>query len=414
MVICLRWIWRELTRPRGHQQHRFYRVGRSSRAGIALLIAITSIMLMTVLVTETIHDASVRLQLAAHQRDEAKAELLATSGVRLYQLVLISSKQMGKNPYIGMASQYIGINADSLWQMIPYVDTGLMRMLFVSGEDLERVNQEMTLTDAQVEKSREDTLGVKRNFLDFDGDFSANVIDENRRIDVGGLKGQDQTALLNQPSAVKLLGLMAGSKNDEFFRDADYVREELIGNLADWTDADDVRLYQGGNEDRLYERLDEPYLPKNAPFDTLQEIRLVDGWHLDEVWKRYGQHLTIYGDGKINVNTADRDVLEALLWAYLEVPNEFLIDELVGLIMEYRRMSPLLGGGLFKTPQSFVQFIQQYNIGLRNEINQGITTESTIFRVKAKGTVNEASVTIEAVFDFTKSPMGKVIYWHIT
>ncbi|MBT3217456.1 MAG: hypothetical protein HN348_00050 [Proteobacteria bacterium] len=413
MVACIRWIYHELTRPRGHQQHRFYRVGRSSRSGIALLIAITSIMLMTILVTETIHDASVRLQVAAHQRDEAKAELLATSGVRLYQLVLISSKQMGKNPYIGMASQYIGINADSLWQMIPYVDTGLMRMLFVSGEDLQRVNQEMALTDAQVEKSREDTLGTKRNFLDFDGDFSANVIDENRRIDVGGLKGQDQTALLTQPGAVKLLGLMAGTKNDEFFRDADYVREELIGNLADWTDADDVRLYQGGDEDRLYERLDEPYLPKNAPFDTLQEIRLVDGWHLDEVWKRYGQHLTIYGDGKINVNTADRDVIEALLWAYLEVPNEFLIDELVGLIMEYRRMSPLLGGGLFKTPQSFVQFIQQFGVGLRNEIIQGITIESTIFRVKAKGTVSEATVTIEAVFDFTKSPTGKVIYWHI-
>ena len=131
------------------------------------------------------------------------------------------------------------------------------------------------------------------------------------------------------------------------------------------------------------------------------------------MWKRYGQHLTIYGDGKINVNTADRDVIEALLWAYLEVPNEFLIDELVGLIMEYRRMSPLLGGGLFKTPQSFVQFIQQFGVGLRNEIIQGITIESTIFRVKAKGTVSEATVTIEAVFDFTKSPTGKVIYWHI-
>ena len=40
-----------------------------------------------------------------------------------------------------------------------------------------------------------------------------------------------------------------------------------------------------------------------AALDTLDEIRLVDGWHLDGVWERMGRHLTIYGGGKVNVNT---------------------------------------------------------------------------------------------------------------
>ena len=29
----LRWLWHELTRPRGSVSHRFYRVGRSSKSG---------------------------------------------------------------------------------------------------------------------------------------------------------------------------------------------------------------------------------------------------------------------------------------------------------------------------------------------------------------------------------------------
>lgn len=65
--------WHELVRPRGHVRHRFYRGGRRSESGIALLMVISSILLMTVLVTEIARGALVRVQLAAQQRDDVKA-----------------------------------------------------------------------------------------------------------------------------------------------------------------------------------------------------------------------------------------------------------------------------------------------------------------------------------------------------
>jgi hypothetical protein len=416
MMRVMQWCWRELTRPRGHLRHRFYRIGRSSRAGVALLITISGIAIMTIMVAEMSHDSMVRYQLASHERDEAKAELLANSGIRLYQLLLITSKQLGKNPMIEMASQYIGINADSLWQAVPFINTGLMRMLFISGSDLESANMASDgLTESQIAASREDTAGTKRNFLDFDGEFSAEVTDENRRIYVGKIGGKDVTKMLLTPSGTQLMGLMSGEGNNTYFRDSDYTREELIGNLADWTDADETRVYDMGYEETPYERLDDPYKPKNAPFDSVAEIRLVDGWHLDPVWEKFGKHLTIYGAGKVNVNTADRKVLFALLWAYSEIPNELLIQEYVKLIMEYRNMSPLLGGGLFKNAQGFKSFLDTFGGGMtfRKELVQSVTTESEVFRVTGSGEVGEARVKIEAIYDFSKSPLGKVVYWRV-
>ncbi|MEZ4236782.1 MAG: hypothetical protein R3F59_11640 [Myxococcota bacterium] len=78
----LKWAWRELVRPRGPVKHRYYRGGRRSKAGVALLMAITAIMLLTILVTEIAHGAMVRVELAAQHRDDIKAEALAYSGWR--------------------------------------------------------------------------------------------------------------------------------------------------------------------------------------------------------------------------------------------------------------------------------------------------------------------------------------------
>ena len=54
----------------------------SRRVGVALLMVLSSILLMTVLVSEIAYSATVRLSLAAHHRDEGKAEALAFSGMQ--------------------------------------------------------------------------------------------------------------------------------------------------------------------------------------------------------------------------------------------------------------------------------------------------------------------------------------------
>lgn len=417
----LSWLWRELHRERGGTRHRAERTGRSSRAGVALLMVIALIAFMTIIVTEVVHGASVRIQLAANQRDEAKAEALAMGGVQFYRLLLIGSKQLEGNSLIESFGPMLGINADTLWQIIPTVSSNLLRILLVvdGDEDEARdIQRAGGLTEAQAQKSREESeiqTSLRKSFLDFDGDFTASVKDEDSRIFVGNLQATDLAQLQQSPHGILLQGLMMGEKQVDHLREYNLEQWELIANLADWTDPDDNRLYLGGRESQLYENLGDPYLPKNAAFDSTEEIRLVDGWEKDHVWNQYGKHLTIYGGGKINVNTCTRRVLEAVLHAGIDgVMSDDSIDLVIEMIDAFRNTPPALGGGFFRKPDDFINFIQQYATGtVRPELKDAITTKSTVFRVTSRGDVGRASVEIEAVFDFSRSRQGKVVYWRV-
>jgi len=409
----LRFLQHELTRPRGSTEHRFYRSNRRSRSGVALLIVMTSILLMTVLATEVTFGAIVRYKLASHQRDEAKAEALATTGIYIYRLVLVASKQLGSNPMIAGALANFGINAgDALWQAVPFINTGMMRWIFVSDGDMDEDDQERLeaegMSEEEVAESRESKSTSKRNFLDFDGDFFAEAVDEERLINVSTFTASNYTELLEDAAALRLYGLMSGEQHDQFFYDHNIDRWELIGNLVDWVDADNTRVYQGGLEDSLYDSLDDPYLPKHAGFDSTDEIRLVDGWHDDDLWERYGENLTIYGAGAININTANDEVLGALLKATIDpLPSDAYIVDLLMLIREYKLLAN------FTNTQSFISFLESQNVNVKPEIKNAITTQSTVFRVTSTGEVNKSTVTIEAVFDFKKKSTGEILYWRI-
>ncbi len=70
----------------------------------------------------------------------------------------------------------------------------------------------------------------------------------------------------------------------------------MIANIVDWWDADEQRtnydpvlqaVQTSGSEDVDYYRdLVEPYNIKNAPFDTLEELRLVRGVG-DDFWATF-------------------------------------------------------------------------------------------------------------------------------
>lgn len=406
------WIWHELTRPRGVSIRKFHRVGRGSRSGVALLMVIASILLLTILVTEIARGAAVRMQLAQHHRDEVRAEALAVSGVQIYRLVLMASKQLGNNPMIQQAGQLMGFNGDSLWQMVPVINTQIMRMLFVTGGDTDDMAD---LTQDEIDESRGESSAFKRNFLDFDGDFSARVDDENQKIFVGRFRPATTEALETDPTALTLLGLMNRESYNEYFRDNNLEKMELIGNLIDWTDADDQRFYEGGREDSLYERLDSPYRTKNASFDTLEEIRLVDGWHLDGVWERVGKDLTIYGGGLVNVNSAKAPIIFALFQGYTDqVWPDQVIQEWVQLFMTARSLPVIEGGVYFKTGQQFYQFCtENLQIPLNQTVANAVTGESTTFRVTSVGEVGDARVEVVTVLDYSIDPTGSVLYWNV-
>jgi type II secretory pathway component PulK len=437
MRAAIRWAIRELVRPRGPVRHRFYRASRSSRSGIALLMVMASMTLMIVLVTEMTFQATVRMQLGAHQRDEVKAEALAMTGYNLYRLVLTGSKSLGDSlaKFIDPSMlAMLGISGDSLWQMVPYINTGMMRMLLVSGGSPDEGDSPTTLTDEQVAESRED--GGDDNFLDFDGDFYAEVSDEDRKINVSRFTATTAGDMANDATVNQLVGLMSGviecpvalgafggpppggtaptrDDVDQFFLDKNLDRMDLIGNLIDWGDADNLRIYRGGLEDNLYNVIEpEPYLPKNAPLDTFEEIRLIDGWNDDDVWERFGKQLTVYGSGKVNVTTAECGVMHALLASGLEpMPTSAEITRIQDAIQQQAMITPI------SSVSQLQDLIKGLGYTTKSTFSAMSSSESLVFRVTSTGQVGDAAVTVEAVIDYsgsgTQGLIGQVLYFRV-
>ena len=82
---------------------------------------------------------------------------------------------------------------------------------------------------------------------------------------------------------------------------------DIAAAILDWRDPDDVIL-TGGAENSYYAALSEPYKCHNGEFQSLHELLLVKGMS-PVLFLKIRPYLTIFGTGKINVNTADPIVL---------------------------------------------------------------------------------------------------------
>ncbi len=86
--------------------------------------------------------------------------------------------------------------------------------------------------------------------------------------------------------------------------------QAIADAIEDWRDADNEKRLDGA-ENFEYLDLDPPYECKNRPFEMLEELQLIRGMTPD-MYKRVAPYLTVYGSGKLNINTAPAPVLRAL------------------------------------------------------------------------------------------------------
>ncbi len=106
---------------------------------------------------------------------------------------------------------------------------------------------------------------------------------------------------------------------------------EIIDALIDWTDSGDGEEEYGA-EEGYYRSLIPPYSCKNGPIESLEELLLVKGITQELLYGTKEKPglaplLTPWGsDGKININTADVLLLQALEWDLTKETAEAMID----------------------------------------------------------------------------------------
>jgi general secretion pathway protein K len=161
-----------------------------------------------------------------------------------------------------------------------------------------------------------------------DGECSITITEENGRLNVNLLK--DKSGRLDQTRAEQLLRLIDLLNQEQTGHS--HIGYSLVPSIIDWTDSDDqvtclpfIWQENLGAESSYYSKLQVPYGCKNAPLDTTEELLLVKGI-TQEVFDRICDYVTVYGDGRININSASRQVIECLSEKMDAVLAQMIID----------------------------------------------------------------------------------------
>lgn len=234
------------------------------QSGAALILVLLMVSILVVLVLETMRAMQVEGASARHFQDSLQAEGVAKSGVNL--AISLLANDLAEN------------EVDHL------------------GEPWARVTEP-------------DALPVP---LPENGTLEGKVEDEAGKFPINFLVDKD-----GQPQDIYQKILTAMLTNNPFQLEEEEA-QGLVNAITDWLDKDDETTGELGAETDYYQQLENPYECKNGPLTSLAELQLVRGmtealYFGAEENPGLRDLLTLYSNGKININTAGPLTLKALV-----------------------------------------------------------------------------------------------------
>ncbi|MGH7183195.1 MAG: type II secretion system minor pseudopilin GspK, partial [Nitrospiraceae bacterium] len=140
------------------------------------------------------------------------------------------------------------------------------------------------------------------NYAIGDGLLNAKIEDERGKLNLNDLAVEDAAAKEKKVLRFKRLFELL------------HINPDLVDAIVDWVDKNEVQEPSGA-ESLYYQSLRPPYRAANDHLETLLELRLIKGM-TPEIIEKLSKVVTVYpkegGDSKVNLNTADPLVIQAL------------------------------------------------------------------------------------------------------
>jgi general secretion pathway protein K len=419
-----------MTRSRPHRPLR-----RHHQRGVALVLVLGVLTVLTVMLTEFQDEASAEFGNATAERDALKAEYAAKSAVNLGRLLIAAEPTMRKS--LALIMSFLPGGSAFQLPVWLYADQ-------ILGAFNDQQAQEAFASLSAVDLTEGKNLGLPG------AAFDLVIVDEDAKINVNlparpGVTYQTRVAQ-------QLLGLIGPPQYDPMFehRDADGSfsdRQAICSALVDWVDPDselfpcDLGNYTAQTaapEDTYYELLKRPYHRKNAALDSFQELYLVRGIS-DEFWSTFVEPepndprkrvLTVWGQGKLNFNTMNPQTRMAVVCAAATPETNPCNDpqqaeSLLGMLTMVDLILP--GVPIFGNIDGFIKIVTGRSKGQFAELlntlmpdfkkivfqseadfKNSVGMESKVFSFYATGRVKsgkrETKVRVHAVVDFRDAP----------
>ena len=167
--------------------------------------------------------------------------------------------------------------------------------------------------------------------------------------------------------------------------------DRLIDKLIDWVD-DDAGRGLNGAEQAEYEAAGIPDAPTNRPFRSVSEMqRVLDMDKLAALKPDWADYFTIFGDGRVDVNEASPDVLQAVTG---------MTPEAAAALVKYRAgedgVQPSEDDFKFEDVKQAAGWLQSSRLPAA-DVASRISTESSVKRIDSRGIVGDREIQISVV-----------------
>ena len=234
-----------------------------SREGAALIVALWVLIILSLIVGSFAFEAKLEAMLVSYKRKKYQAEMLAKSGIEYARAILDSARNAKELEIADLTEDPDGFNQAAL-----YVQRSLS-----TTTTIQLGNGRFSVTIESAESGRNVNLLTREQWLDI-------------------------FEMANVPST-------------EW--------DTMIDCLEDWIDENDFHGLNGAESDDPFYQ-DRGYPVKDGPLDSIEELLLVKGWGAEILYGRPGDEendeifgiadiLTVWGDGKVNLNTANTNLL---------------------------------------------------------------------------------------------------------
>ncbi len=320
-----------------------------------MIVALWMILLLSLLVASFAFDMHVEADIISYYRNRVKAQHIAQSGMELSKLIV-----------------------SQLQDLDPEQPQG------------DPANEDLHLAAVNISRGVA-VMGLTRSVGE--GVLTLHIEPEEGRRNVNQLTDEDWEEILDQ----------ANVPQERW--------AELIDCFLDWTDGDDVRRLHGAESDDPF-YVDRGYRVKNAPLDTLDELLLIKGFDEEvvfgsppgtspeEAMRGIAPWLTTWSHGRININSASREVL-------LTLPGieEWAVDSIIEQRLGLDGEEGSLDDGFESVEQAIA--VTGMNPELRNRLT---VTDVHFLRVMSMGEVRGVRSVVHGVLRVQGNELVP-IYW---
>lgn len=277
---------------------------RSGEQGVAILMVLIALAILFPFTASFNFKSRVDWQSAVNHGDEVRARAVQRGAMQLSVLMFELQRMVFNQKQF---REMMG--AMDITMLAPY-----LMSIFGSTDGAEGLGALVGL----------DTSSLSELALDGGGSFEIRLEAESGKLNINCLaieaEGENQprarvTETLEALTLPKLYDPLFDEEKSDGQR---YNRQQVLQAIVDYIDDDTkrfdaYRLRQSSQDERYrYQELLDPYQPRNARLDSVEELHLVEG--IDDDWMAaFGHELTIYGGCKVNINFASATQIAQVL-----------------------------------------------------------------------------------------------------